>query len=377
VDERKKTIRELEAKKGETLENLNKLRESWGETLLFRLDREDSDRFADELGRYRHFLETIALLRERIRRLEEDALRLGDLETTLAETEKTGAEKTGALKELYIGLGEIALRHDTAFDGEASLRAQAEDLTARIGAHQERLAELEEEKNAGIFSWIRGNARGALIRSGLAKNQAALNRLYGLAGEQCFAALERQGEAGEALPAGDIPERIGALRRELELLEESRSSLREERGTLRKSLGIEGNSRNFNPAKKIREAEQRIAAEEKQLAEFYAAFGNRLYELFADTKEEADTGGSGWLLGEDKNILARMREMLDEIAGHEAGIEKLKASLQIDEQRDAIDKMKKSILNHRQRIAASENAIAGLEKQIEKSNHHIEALMKL
>jgi hypothetical protein len=374
VEERKKTIRELEEKKRETRENLNKLRGSWGEAVLTRLDREDSDRFAGELGQYRHFLETIDGFRGRIRTLEADTPRLRGMEKALGENEKAGAEKTGALKELYIGLGKMALHNDDAFEFEGSLREQAEDLTARISAQQEKLGELEEGKGSGsgFFSWIGGNAQRALIRSRLSKNQALLNRLYAPAGEQFFAALERQGEDGEK---GGVPARIRALLQELALLEESRSSLEGQRETLKKSLGIEGNSRNFNPAKAIKDQEHRIEREQEQLGELCAVFGERLYGLFAgiETGEGAENGA--WLQREDTIALARIREMLDQIAGYEAETEKLRASLLIDEKRASIDKMKKSILSHRQRIANSESIIAVLEKQIEEANRNIEELM--
>lgn len=377
MDERKKSIRELEAKRRETLENLDKLRESWGETLLSRLDTEGSDRFAGDLGQYRRFLETIVVFRGRIRTLEDDTLRLRDLEKALAEKDRAAAEKTGALQGLYIDLGELALQNDAAFDFEASLKAQAEDLTARIGARQERLGELEEGKRGGFFSWIGGSAQGALIRRQLSKSRSGLNRIYETAGEQFFAALERQGESGEDVPAGDIPARIRALKQESALLDESGASLREERAALRESLGVEGNSRNFSPAKKIRDLEQRIVREQEQLSAFCGAFGKRLYGLFAGGKEGEGAGERSWLLAEDRNTLERTREMLEQIAGYEAGMEKLNASLLIDEKRGAIDKMKKSILSHRQRIAAGENAIAGLEKQIAETNRQIEELMKL
>jgi hypothetical protein len=377
VDERKKSIRELEAKKQETLENLDKLRRSWGEAVLFRLDAENPDRFAGELGRRRQFLEAIALLRGRIRTLEEDALRLRALENALAEQDKAVADKARALEELRVPLGEAALR--AGFEFEPPLRDQAEDLEAVIEARRRRLGELEAGKGAGFLSRIGAAARGALIRSRLAKDLDGLNRLYGSAGEQFFAALEQRGEDPGDME--DIPARMRALGQELALLEESRGSLREEWGTLRDGLGIEGNSRNFNPAKKIRELEQRIDREQEQLGELYAAFGRRLYDLWGEDPRrlspDAEAGEEAPLQGEDKNTLARIREMLDQAAGYEAAIEKLKASLRIDEKRAAIDTMKKSILGHRRRIAADENAIAGLEKQIEEANRHIEELLKL
>jgi regulator of replication initiation timing len=373
VDERKNSIRDLEKKKRETLEDLNKLRETWGASLLSRLEAEDSDRFAGELGQRRHFLETIAAFKGRIQALEDGRLRLRDLEKELAEKDKTAAEKAGALKELYIGLGEIALQNDSAFAVEDPLKAQADSLAARIGAQQEKLAELEEGKNHSVFSWIGNNTKGALIRSRLSKSQADLSRIYGSTGEQFFAALEREGD----LPAGDSPARIRALRQELSLLKKSSASLREERGMLRESLGMEGNFRNFRASKKIRETEQLIKREQEQLASLYGAFGQRLCVLFAGSETSEAAGESAWLQGEDKNILARARQMEGQIAAYEAGIEKLRASIRIDEERNAIDKMKRSILSHRQRIAAGENAIAGLEKQIAEANRHIEELMKL
>jgi hypothetical protein len=362
----------LEKKKRETLKDLDKLRESWGAALLARLDAEDSDLFPGELGQRRHFLETIAAFQERIQALEDGSLRLQNLENDLAEKDKTAVETTKALKELYVGLGEIALGNDQALAVEESLKTQADALAARIGAQQERLAELEEGKNHGLFSWIGNNARGALIRSRLSKARSDLGRIHRSAGEQFYAALEREND----ISVGDIPEQIRALRQELSLLEESRLSLGEEEKSLRGSLGLEG-TRNFRAAKQIRETERLIEREQEQLANLCAAFGRRICASLADNNEGEGAGGNAWLQGEEKTILARAREMEGQLAAYDAEIEKLKASLRIDEERNAIDKMKKSILSHRQRIAASENAIAGLEKQIEAANRHIAELMKL
>jgi hypothetical protein len=375
MDERKRSIRELEEKKRETLEKLLQLQENWGKTVLSRLDAANSDRFAGELGRYRQLLAAIALIRGNIRTLEEDTLRLRDMELALEERNNGVAATTGALKELYAGLGKTALQSDGALAVDPSLRAQAEGLAARIGSRQERLGELAGGKSAGIFSWLSGAAQGTLIRAGLSKSQADLYRIYGAAGEQCFAALERQGAGEEAL-LGDAPAQIRALRQELALREESRAAALDEWGALKESLGIGGNSRNFSPAKKIRDLEQRIEREQKQLANHCAAFGAYLCERYADSARE-DPEESAWLEEDDRTALGKARELEEALAGHEAEREKLQASLQIDEERDAIDKMKTSILSHRRRIAADESAIKDLEKQIEKSNRRITELMKL
>jgi regulator of replication initiation timing len=367
VDERKKSIRDLQEKKRETLENLNRLRKNWGESLLARLDGEDLDRFAEEKGRRRHFLETIADLQGRIQALEDGSLRLRNLEKDLAEKQKTAAERTRALKDLYIGLGELVLQNDPAYEVEASLKALAEELHVRIGARQGKIEELEEGKNGGVFTRIGNAARGALIRSQISKDRAGLNRIHEAAGEQFFAALEGRGEAG----AGDIPPRISALKQNLTLLEEARISLRDEMDALKDSLGIERNSRNFNVVKKIREQEQSVALEEEQLSELYRAFGERVCDLVASgeaSEEEA------WLQEEDKTALAAARELGERMAEYEAAAAKLRASLRIDEEREAIGKMEGTILNHRRRIAISEDAIADLEKQIAEANRRIAEL---
>jgi hypothetical protein len=371
MDERKKSIRELEEKKRKTLETLNKFLGSWGETLLARLDREDSGRFAGELEQYRHALGTIAVFRARAETLEADVFRLRELENELDGKGKAAGEKAGELKELYVRLGEIALQNDELPDSEAPMKGEAEALQARIAFQEEKLRELEEAKKTNIFSWIGGNARGALLRNRLSKTRSSLNRLYESAGEDVFAEAEREGEGGGNVLASDI----AALRQDLADLDEILGSLRAEREKLRDSIGVEGNSRNCNPAKKARELERHIAREQERLLDLCARFGNHLYNLFADPIEGENAGD--WLQPADINVLAKAREMRGEIAGHEAAIAKLAASLRIDEKRDAIDKMKRSILNHRRRIAASESAIAGLEQQIEESTRYIEELMKI
>jgi hypothetical protein len=371
MDERKKSIRELEEKKRKTLETLNRFLGSWGETLLSRLDGEDSGRFVGELEQYRHFLRTIAILRERAGTLEAETLRLRELKNELEGREKTTGEKAGALKELYVRLGEAALQNDDPPDSVAPLKEQADALTARIAFLEEKLEELAEGKKTNIFSWLGGNARGALLRGRLSKTRSSLGLLYASAGEDFFAETEREGEDGEHVLVSDI----AALRQDLADLDEALASLRAERGRLRDSIGVEGNSRNFSSAKKMRELERHIVWEQEQLFDLCARFGNHLFDLFAGAIEGENAGE--WLQPADINVLAKAREMRGEIAGHEAGIEKLEASLRIDEERNAIDKMERSILNHRRRIASSESSIAGLEKQIEESTRHIEELMKI
>jgi hypothetical protein len=311
----------------------------------------------------------IAGFKERAGTLEAEASRLRELENELEEKKKTAGEKAGELKERYIRLGETALQNDGYPDYRAPQKEQANVLAARIAFLEEKLAELGEGKKTNIFSWIGGNAREALLRGRLAKTRSSLGLLYASAGEDFFAEAEREGEG--TVPAAGI----AALRQELAVLDESLASLRAERGRLRDSIGVEGNSRNFSPAKKMKDLKRHIAREQEQLLDFCARFGNHLYDLFADAIEGGNAGE--WLQPADKNVLAKAREMQGEIAGHGAAIAKLEASLRIDEKRNAIDKMKRSILNHRRRIAAGESAIAGLEKQIEESTRHIEELMKI
>jgi regulator of replication initiation timing len=369
MDERKKTISELEEKRRETQGTVESLLEKLGKNLLAWLDRKEAGSFPDELEEYRHILGEITKSEESIRMIEADTLRLKDLEGEISGKEKERSVKTKELSALYARLGEDIL--ETGF--AAAYKEQAEALVQKIQSLEDRLRELDEGKHINIFTWIGNNTQGMVLRSMITKTQAGLERVYIEAGEKYFSRPEQETAGNPDNSAiGDLLTQVSGIRRELAELDESLTRLRKERRKISDSLGTDGGSRT-TPAKKVKTLGRHISHAQEQLIGLYIRFGAR----FADIVEEGALEEGALLKAGNKVTLEKVRKLREEIAEYDASIEKLRASLLIDEARDGIKKMEKAITGHRQRIAASEDAITGLEKKIEESNRRIQELMKL
>jgi DNA repair exonuclease SbcCD ATPase subunit len=370
MDERKKTISSLEEKKREIQRTVESLLEKLGKNLLAGLDKEGAGSFPDELEEYRRILGEIAKSEESIRVIEADTLRLKDLEGEIGGKEKDSSVKTKELSALYAHLGENIL--ETSF--AATYKEQAEALVQKIQSLEDRLRELDEGKHINIFTWIGNNTQGMVLRSLVTKNQAGLERVYVEAGEKYFSHHERGTADNPDKPAiADLLAQVSGIRRELAELNESLTGLRNERRKVIDSLGTEGGSRSSGFAKKIKTLERHISHAQEQLVGLCIRFGGH----FADIVEEGASEEEDLLREGNKAVLGKVRKLREEIAEYDTNIEKLRASLLIDEARAGIEKMEKAITGHRQRIAASENAISGLQKQIEESNRRIQELMKI
>ncbi|MFP3040356.1 hypothetical protein LQZ19_00910 [Treponema primitia] len=361
MDERKKSIRELEEKRQETQGTINEILVKLGENLLIRLDKEGDGYFIGEVKEYRRILGEISDSEESIRIIEADILRLKDLEGEINETEKIHSSKNKELSVLYARLGAAVLETDAA----AFFKVQADTLVQKIQSLEDRLRELDEGKHINIFTWIGNNTQGMVLRSMVSKSQAGLERVYIAAGEKISSPGAQEMAEDQYNPlVMEILDRVSTMRQELTELNQSLGQLRSERRKINDAL---------IPVKKTKDLERHIIHAREQLLSLYVRFGAH----FTDTVEDESASERTLLRDGDKAVLEKIRKLREEIAEYDASIEKLRASLLIDEARDGIDRMEKSITAHRQRIAASEDAITGLEKQIEESNRRIQELMKI
>jgi chromosome segregation ATPase len=359
MDARKILIRELELQRQETLDTVNDILEKLGENLLSRLDTEDGDAFPGELGEYRRLLGEIAGSEAKIKTIEADILHLKDLEGKIAEAEKSNAAKTKELSGLYARLGETLFTGEDFSEFAASFKGQAEPLAEKLRSLEDRLRELDQEKQANIFTRLGNSAQGMMVRASAAKNQTALHRVYAEAGET-FTALHEQ--EPPAYPRIGAPlDQALTIRRELAELGESLSLLRDERQKTKAALGTDA-----TPAKQIRDLRRYGGQTREQLQGLYVRFGSHIAE-----------DGGGAIGAEAGAALDRVRKLRGDIAGYETKIEKLKAAIRIDEAKNEIAKMEKAIAGHRQRITAGEEAIAELEKRIEEAKGHIEEWTKI
>jgi chromosome segregation ATPase len=380
MDERKRTIRELEDKRRQDLEGRDLLLENLGETLFSRLEgkkkaprnlpaREPGDKPeaghspADALAEYQRLLKESADSREIIKTIEEETQKIRELEEQINSKEEENSACARELTGLYEEIGELALGSPDYEDFSEVYRGQFEDLLFKIESQEEKLEELEDS-GGGFFSWLGGSARSMVIKALLAKNQASLRRLYRKAGEN-FASPENSCGQGKGESAS-LKEKIDGIRQRSSSLSADLAFLRGEKRKAAEVLGAGG-----NPARRIQGLEKHIARIGEEIRTVYRDFG--AYSL-----DPAWKGFYGALFAkEDSSVLGRIESLEESIKDTETHIEKLKAAIAIDEEKAEIEKLNAGIEAQRQRIAAAEESIAGMRERIAAAENHIEELTKL
>jgi chromosome segregation ATPase len=141
--------------------------------------------------------------------------------------------------------------------------------------------------------------------------------------------------------------------------------LKAERRKIGETFGVEG-----NPVKRIQGLEKHIAHIQGELKGVFRRYGG--YALEPALKKVFDP----LLKEEDLLALDKMASMRELIRDAENQIEKLRASLAIDDERDSIAKAEKAIAGERQRIASAEKAIARYMVEIDESMARIKELSK-
>ena len=370
MDDRRRTLRELEIRKNADIDSRNRLLESLGEALIQRTEEDEpfsgssADGPARELAaEYRELQKEIADCTANIGKLEEDALKIRDLEKEIASREEEHSRLTKELIEVCTWLGKELLESELEDFEEFSAfyRDQEETLLLKISEHEQKIQELSD-KEGGVFSWLGKNAQMAVSRALLSKNRSSLLKLYRSAGEQ-FLSIEpaqalvdtdqtKENNLESALKASQIKSNMSLLSKNL-------AALRDERRELGDAFGIEG-----NPARRIEGLEKRIAFVKEAFPGLYLRLGTL-----------AATGSLASIMKEeDQAILEKAEIYKTEIAKGELAIEKIKASITIDNEKAEIEKMKRAIANQQQKIANANDAILELEKQIASTEQHIEEL---
>ncbi|GHV88985.1 hypothetical protein AGMMS50267_13450 [Spirochaetia bacterium] len=350
MDERKKTIRDLEEQQKNNLASIDALLEQLGESLLSRGPLHDDAASADaELAEYQRLLKDISESEGYIAAIEEDVARLKTLEEDIRGKEQDGAEQAKGLGRLYTRIGELVLE-DREFSAFAQpYEAQLEALIPKIKSLEGRLDDLGGKEDPNVFAWIGKNAQSMVLRSFLGKTQGSLQRIYQAAGEKFV--LSASGVAVSSEAVLDALRAVDDSRKAQEALSTELALLREERRRISESFSVDG-----GPVKKIQGLQRHIAHAREELGALHLRYG--------ELAEASPAEFAPVLTAEDRLLLERALTLRKAAAENETRIEKLKASLAIDEEREKIAKMTKAIEEHRQRIANSESAIRDLSDQI-------------
>lgn len=391
MDERKRTIKQLEGQKKDTQTSGNLLLERLGEILLLRIEAQDGFASSDEpqepeispppdapaqvkaelspegtlaeVAEYRRLSKEIADSQSYIAATEADMLRLKELEEDISTMEQQCSRQTQELTDCHVRLGELLLAEPVFEDMHESYKQQIETLIPKIRSLEDRLEKIEDKNGANVFTWIGKNAQGMVLRSFLGNSQESLRRIYGTLGER-FVLPDDKAVANEAILP--LVQKIEDLRQDTSRITEEITALKAACRKINNTFIPEG-----SPIKRIQDMEKHIAHVRGELKIVYRRVGKH-----AADDDAADRFAS-MLHEDDIRLLEEIREVREALRSTERQIEKLKASLTIDDEKAEIEKLKKAITDHRRRIALSEEAIADFEKRITDANQHIEDLTLL
>jgi hypothetical protein len=370
MDERKKAIAGLEARKKEALGSLDLILENFGETLLTRVygqgdpPVEHAARASPEAQEYLKLKKDIADSEQLIRVTESNTLRLKEMETSIHGKEEECAVLSRDAGEARTELGR-RMHGDSAFAViTGSCQDRLDSLVDKIRITELKLDQVKGQEGSGVFSWMGKNIRTAALRMALNRDQANLEKNYESLGARLLrsentALVSGHEIAGLAEEAGDLERKAGTLKKEL-------ARLRSERGKLSGSFAAEGGA-----VRRIQGLERHIAHIKGELKTVYRCFGEKV-------ADPAGAAGFSYLLNHDDDpTLEKLELARKNIGEYDREIEKLKTAIAIDDEKAGIEKMRKSIQDHQDRIRAGGEAIADLEGRIAGAEKHITELERL
>ena len=414
MDDRKKKIIELEKNVKESHVNLNMLLESLGKALINRPEIAEADEkvfsepgIYEDIAEYRRLLKEIEVSEAAIKDVEIHVARLHELEEDIKSREQNENAQTKELSGFYVILGRLVLEDSGLEDFSVSYRTQADALVPKIQSLEDRLAELTDQAEGGnVFSWIGKSAQGMVLRSFLSKSKDNLERLYRNVGEQFY---RLKAESYRLNPESsveiiDLGDEISKNRSVSAALAGELIKLREERRAIEKEFNASG-----GPLKRIQSLRKNISNTQNSIKSLYLHFGaiasgeggtsasrageasgssvdagqNSPPEKSGAAKKKSRHGGqpsgglSSLITEAEQGILDDIKLTGESIQEDNTAIEKLRASLAIDEELEKIEKYRRSIAEKKARIAEAEQNIADYENRINSAREHIEELQQL
>ncbi|MDR2377085.1 MAG: hypothetical protein LBD96_11690 [Treponema sp.] len=363
MDERKRTINDLELKKMEARRSLDLLYEDFGGKLFGRFPGQET-LLGETAEDYLRFQKELTDSQSLVQLAEADVRRLSELEEDIHAKERENALVSAEFPNACVDVGRDALGEERFSTLLETYRQQVEGLIPKLEEVKGKLEELDDRAGSGFFGWIGKNTQGAVYRTLAARHQGSLKKLYAAAGEK-LAAPEH-----ESLVSGhDLEDAVRILRdMKAEIVARNRdlAALREEQHRLKAGPGPEG-----GPFRRIQKLEKHIAFIRSELKAVYRRLG-----------AEAVAGGQEgqfdrFFQPEDQRIIEMGRQSGEAIAGYDRSIEKLKTSIAIDEKKAEIERMKRAVVEQEQRIAGAEERIRNIKAQIEETEARIKELSKL
>ncbi len=362
MDERKRVIKDLESRRRETTEALNLLYKDIGESVLLKLEAqgEKSDSNEIRLG-YRQIQKEINDSRGLIKAIQENMVKLKEVEEGVHQKEHLKGDFKRELALAYAKLGETVIDHPDYPDFSEIFSSKISELSQKINDLENEIESLNDTSSSNVFNWIGKSIKLVLRNSSLKKYQENLVKMYYTAGEK-FLDEVNPGQITEDFVRNMVNDLVD-LKSRNESNEIALNTLKSERRKIGEKLNADG-----GPSRKIDGLENHIRQSESMLNQLYQNFGKII---------SADLENAGFTKvfdDEDRQLLSSIKRQEETILLLNEKMEKLHASIRIDELKGNVEKYTKLTGDHRQKISQSELAIEDLEKKIREANQEIEDL---
>ncbi|MCL2878997.1 MAG: hypothetical protein FWF29_02015 [Treponema sp.] len=384
MDDRKKKIIDLEKTVTDNQASFSLQLEGLGKALLSRSDIAGADKsvYSDpdifhDIEEYRRLNREIDDSEASIKSIEAHIAHLHELEEDIKAGEQEENANDRELAGYYTDLGKLVMEDPALDDFSATYRTQTETLVPKIKSLEDRLGELTDQTGGGnVFTWIGKNAQGMVLRSFLTKATDNLERLYRNAGEQFY--RQKNENSLLANPGSEIADLGKVIEKNKEIsasLSNGLKKLKEERRVIDNEFSASG-----GPLRQIQGLRKNIGNLQEALGELYLHFGAGVY---ASTTTPSKPGkkrtesSSPLITGAEQKILDEINRLNKAIQEDNQTIEKLRASLAIDDEKDKIEKYYRSIAEKKNKITEAEQSIAEMEGRIRGCEKHIEELKQL
>ncbi|MCL2126966.1 MAG: hypothetical protein FWH38_01815 [Treponema sp.] len=384
MDDRKKRINELELRNKEQIVLLDAQLIRLGEAIIRRAGdsfQDDASSF-DGLSDYRRLQNDIDGSQASIQAVEEQVRRFKEIEESIEAREREDGACAKELTVVYGRLGKLLLEAPAPADSSiteggqgagyadfcAPYREQAEALHTKVLSLEDRLSDLEEKEGGNVFTWIGKSAQSLVLRSFLTKAQDNLELLRGNIGERYSRSAAAGSPGAETGEIEGLCAEIEEKRSRADALSQNLAGLRDEKKKISGSFSAEG-----GPLKQIQSLKNHISRDKDELRALYRRIGAEAAAVGGECGKDL----APFVLPGDRETLDSAARISQVIQDGEKAMEKLRASLSIDEEKAKIEKYRRMILDRKDKIAQAEKNITEFERGIAESEKQIEKLHEL
>jgi len=372
---------QLEKSMQETSSSLDALLERFGEDLLSRITEKHGS-FGD-VDEYFRLKKDMADSGSAVLAAEDLIRRHRELEEKIEKKEQENRERAKELTGIYRKLGRTLLEDGSNdyHDFVDPFREQANDLLTKVESLEDRFAALNQKEGNNVFAWIGKSTQSLVLRSFLTKAQENLDQLYLNIGEKFFSPNKAAELSDDDSYSVDNASQVDTIKIEVvkncmqaRVVKEELTELMEEEHKILAGYDAEG-----NPLKQIQVLKKHISKIKADLCILYIRFGSHAVSLNSapDLSGEEKQFIASLIIPEDNVVLENAARLSGSIKDYELRLGKLRASLVIDEEKEKIEKYRKSIADKKLNIVKIEKSIFDLEEKIKGCEKNIDELQKL